>query len=359
MLQEAAIKLAGGQTTREVCRELRAELLPLEQEIRRHAGVAGQEGDHYFGLSDSYNFHDLDIFGVGDVVRQTSEVYDSFWNSEWTASAAQLNVAADPDKAREQWSAIQESTRTSEELESFPREPRAWSAELDSLEKQLYPGRSIVVADDASSAELNQTMLASMFSFFGLAQEELLIINAYVIPGQPAIDFLRQLNDRGVDVSILTNSLSSHDLPAVNGHYEPWRDDILRTGARLFEMRSDAEIKNIVDVAPVEGEFVGLHSKAAVVDRRYSFVGSMNLDPRSADLNTEMGVIVDSPGLAEDLAQLILRDMSPENAWEVMLDDGGNLSWVNSEETRDSQPTRNSLQNIMNVIFKVVPVEHF
>jgi putative cardiolipin synthase len=162
-----------------------------------------------------------------------------------------------------------------------------------------------------------------------------------------------------VDVGILTNSLSSHDLPAVNGHYEPWRDDILATGTKLYELRADAEIKNIVDVPPVTSKFVGLHSKAAVVDRRYSFVGSMNLDPRSANLNTEMGVLVDSPELAEDLAQLILRDMQPENAWQVLMDDDGKLSWVNSEETRDSQPARNAMQNIMNVIFKVVPVEHF
>jgi putative cardiolipin synthase len=89
------------------------------------------------------------------------------------------------------------------------------------------------------------------------------------------------------------------------------------------------------------------------------FVGSMNLDPRSGAINTEMGAVIDSPGLGQELRKLMLRDMSPENAWQVSLNDSGELQWQNSDETLTSQPTRDFMQNIMNVIFKVVPKEQF
>jgi putative cardiolipin synthase len=198
-----------------------------------------------------------------------------------------------------------------------------------------------------------------MFSFLERAQTELLITNAYIIPGEPAIDLVQRLNDRGVKVRILTNSLASHDVPAVNSHYQDWRDDFINAGAELYELRADAAIQSIVDVPPVQGEFVGLHTKAVVMDRQHVFIGSMNFDPRSSNINTEAGAFVDSPGLAHNVAALMERDMAPENAWQVLLDEDGDPYWVNSDETVDSQPARDTGQRIMDVIFKAFPKEYY
>jgi putative cardiolipin synthase len=202
-------------------------------------------------------------------------------------------------------------------------------------------------------------MIGEMFQLFDSAQEELIITNAYIIPGQPAVELIQSLTDRGVDVKILTNSLASHDVPAVNSHYEPWRDDFVSAGAQLFEMRHDPAIQSEIDVPPVSAKFSGLHTKAAVIDSSTAFIGSMNLDPRSASINTEMGATIQSPGLAGELRDIMLRDMEGENAWQVQLDDKGKLRWTSSDETRGSQPTRGGMQNIMNVIFKVVPKEQY
>jgi putative cardiolipin synthase len=151
--------------------------------------------------------------------------------------------------------------------------------------------------------------------------------------------------------------LASHDVPAVNSHYAPWRDEIIKAGVDLYELRADPEIKSIVNVPPAKPEFIGLHAKSSVVDRRYVFIGSMNLDPRSYNINTEMGVFVDSPELAEDLVKIILRDTRGENAWHVLLDEDGDVYWVNSDETVTSQPARDGMQRVMDVILKVVPKE--
>ena len=316
-------------------------------------------GDHYFGLSDAYNFHDLDLLGFGPIAEQAGEMFDHFWNSEWVASAAALTTEPTEDSAREAAERIMAMNRETDRLSAFPVEPIDWTADLQALVPELHSGVSRLLYDTAAGETIDQNMIGRMFQFFRGAERELLITNAYIIPGQPAIDMLQALNDRGVSVRILTNSLSSHDVPAVNSHYEPWRDDIINAGAELYELRADAAIDDLVSVPPAQGEFVGLHTKAAVADRERVFIGSMNLDPRSANINTEGGAFVRSRGLAAELAAVMLRDMQPENAWQVLLNEEGAPYWISGDERLDQQPARSGTQRIMNVIFKIFPEEQY
>jgi len=324
-----------------------------------HATILGGRniGDHYFGLSHDYNFHDLDVLGFGPVAEQANELFDTFWNSDALVSAASLTTEPDREEAKAAWDRIRRLNREAPELESFPREPRDWSEDFVNVRGELSIGSSEIVFDAAETGGAGQAMIGTMFSLFSRATRELLITNAYVIPGEPAIDFLRGLSDRGVDIRILTNSLASHDVPAVNSHYEGWRDDLINAGVDLYEFRPDPAIASIVAVPPASSKFTGLHTKAAVVDRRYVFVGSMNLDPRSANINTEMGVIIDSPELAADLSTLMRRDMQGENSWRVVLGRNGKPYWISSDGTLSRQPSRGATQNIMNVLFKVLPKE--
>ena len=324
------------------------------------AVVGGRNiGDHYFGLSHDYNFHDLDVLGFGHIAQQANDMFDHFWNSDWVVSADNLDVEPDPDFYERGWATLQESVRNAEELQRFTTEAPDWREAAAEMAAGLHVGTSLIVFDEAEGDSISQNMASGLFGFLDLAREDLLITNAYIIPGQPAIDFLAGLTARGVRVRILTNSLASHDVPAVNSHYRDWRDDLINAGAELFEFRADPAIKSLVDVPPVQGEFVGLHTKAVVIDREYAFIGSMNFDPRSANINTEAGAIIQSPGLAADLVELMERDMSPENAWQVFLDDDGKPYWVNSEETVYKQPARSGSQRVMDKIFKVVPKEQY
>ena len=316
-------------------------------------------GDHYFGLSHDYNFHDLDVLGFGPVARQANAMFDHFWNSEWVVSAQNLTTEPDPGLAAAAWAELERKNREAEELAAFPRERRDWGIELGDVEGELHVGTSIVTYDEATGREISQDMAEAMFSFLSRAQQELLITNAYIIPGQPGMDLIRRLSERGVRVRILTNSLASHDVPAVNSHYKEWRDDLIEAGAELYEFRADAQIRSIVDVPPAQGEFVGLHTKAVVVDRRHVFIGSMNFDPRSVNINTEAGVFIDSPALAGEVAALMERDMSPVNAWQVLLDGDGKPYWTNSDQTVSIQPARDFTQRVMDVFFRVFPKEYY
>jgi len=317
-------------------------------------------GDHYYGLSKDYNFHDLDLLSFGEIVGQARGMFDHFWNSEWVVSASNLDLEHDPEYVDTAWAKLQADVRAMPSLQSLPLEVRDWSAELRALQPELRPGTAILEYDETGTEAIEQNVAAAMFPLMNEARHELLITNAYVIPGEKAIAFLQSLTDRGVKVRMLTNSLASHDVPAVNAHYESWRDDLIRAGVELHELRPDGDIKaSVVDIAPTDGEFIGLHTKAVVIDRSKVFIGSMNFDPRSWDINTEAGAIVSSPELAEDLVQVMYRDMLPENSWEVLLDEEDELYWISSDEILYKQPARKGSQRIMSEIFKVVPKEQY
>ncbi len=315
-------------------------------------------GDHYFGLGEKFSFHDLDVMGFGVVAQQVEDLFDHYWNSDWVLSASNIDLDPDPDYARNAIVEMHEELLGTPLLAAFPREPTDWTADLEDLLPTLAIGPSKVVYDMTPGVgeTIGQEVAASLFPAMGKAQEELLVTNAYIIPDTPGIEFVTGLVDRGVRVRILTNSLSTHDVPAVNAHYRPWRDDFIRAGAELYELRADAAImEEVVNLPPAEGQFPGLHTKAFVADRELVFIGSMNFDPRSINLNTEDGVYIRSPELGERLALLMERNMLPENAWRVQLDDDGKLYWTNSDERVDRQPARGWTQRVADWFFQFFP----
>jgi putative cardiolipin synthase len=167
---------------------------------------------------------------------------------------------------------------------------------------------------------------------------------------------LAAMTRRGVRVRILTNSLASHDVPAVNSHYKRWRKPLVESGVELFEIRHDAAVQaDLADTPPTAAEFMGLHVKSLIVDRQRVFIGSMNLDPRSSMLNSEMGVIIFSPGLAQALAGSFERAMGPDNAWQVNLAADGTLRWTAGDQVLDRQPARSAWQRVEDWIFMAFP----
>ncbi|MCU0919112.1 MAG: phospholipase D family protein [Burkholderiaceae bacterium] len=317
-------------------------------------------GDEYLGLNPAFNFRDLDVLGIGPVARQASAVFDTFWNSEWVLPVVALHVPLSEIESQPKRKQLIAELATEPTLAGWPIAPQSWSAEVAKLGPRLHAGTSRVVSDQPDDGVIRHTMLEHAREFADGAQRELLVENAYIIPAQPYIDWLRTLTQRGVQVGIVTNSLASHDVPAVNSHYKKWRKSLLEAGVSLYEIRHDAAVKReLADTAPVRAEFMGLHVKAIAVDGDRVLIGSMNLDPRSSDINSEMAVIVESKGLAADVAALIRRDMQPENSWRVEIDAQGRLRWANNVETVTQQPARNFWQRIEDIIFMAFPREYY
>ena len=321
------------------------------------AVVGGRNiGDEHFGLNPKYNFHDLDVLGVGPVARQVSSAFDAYWNSTWVVPAAALNGEVSPADVKTTYERISRKLGESKALDRFSSGPGDWSQKFNSLSGSLRVGRSRVLYDSPEVDALRHYVPAAVQDLFSTAREELLIVNAYVIPDSKMIDSLRALRQRGVNVRILTNSLASHKIPAINSHYKKWRKPLLEAGVDLYEIRPDASVRRLVaDTPPTESEFMSLHIKAAVVDRRQIYIGSMNLDPRSMELNSEVGALIESPALAEDLARLIERGMAPGNSWRLLIDPRGDLQWVSGSEVLRVQPARSIWQRVQDWFFMIFP----
>ena len=313
-------------------------------------------GDEYMGLNAAFNFHDLDVLGIGPVARQASTVFDAYWNSEWVLPVSALGIELSPEEiaaARVELAARLERTAS---LAQIPLAPQSPAEALSLLPAMAYFGESEVHSDLPRGDAIDHVMLERIRSMMAETRRELLIVNAYIIPVDYGIERLRAINGAGGESRILTNSLASHDVPAVNSHYKQWRKPIIETGAELYEMRHDPRMQSAVcDTAPTRAAFCGLHSKAMVVDRERVYIGSMNYDPRSAIHNTEMGVFIDSPGLAAALAQLMHRGMEPANSWRVEQDERGRLIWSSDAGTEYRQPARNAWQRVEDFFFRAFP----
>jgi putative cardiolipin synthase len=319
-------------------------------------------GDEYMGLDTEFNFHDLDVLGVGPVARQGSAVFDRYWNSDWVRRLPAYTGSAKGRLTPEMIELPPEAeTEARLAMKALLSDAGRRARDIDRLPDSLSIGRSTVHTDPPSRATSSRNHMPEAFrALMRSARREVLITNAYIIPDEVFIRDLRELTARGVRVRILTNSLESHDVPAVNAHYEAWRGPILDAGATLHELRADAAIQaELVDTPPVRSGFVGLHTKAMVIDRERSFIGSMNLDPRSEVFNSEMGVIIDSAALSETLSNRMERDMGGANSWFVTRDADGGLRWTSAAGERTRQPARSVWQRVQNIVFKLVPATYY
>jgi putative cardiolipin synthase len=313
-------------------------------------------GNEYLGLSPDFNFRDLDVLGIGPVARQASAVFDKFWNSEWVVPVGALGIDTGSQGLKAAAAPILRELQEAPSLQGLSLDRRAWSAELAQAAAQLHGGQSSVHTDSPDPGQLTHHMPAAIRKLIAGAQREVLIANAYIIPDPDSIAELQVLVARGVKVRILTNSLASHDVPAVNSHYKQWRKPLLEAGVDLYEVRHDAATKALLaDTPPSVSKFMGFHVKAIVIDCERVFVGSMNLDPRSAAINSEMGVVVDSASLAQALATSLEVDMQPANAWHVTLAPDGTVRWSSGGTVLGTQPARNTWQRVEDIIFMAFP----
>jgi putative cardiolipin synthase len=326
--------------------------------VDNHATIVGGRniGDEYIGLNPHFNFRDIDVLGFGPVAGQASSVFDLFWNSGWVMTADPSTQKKAEGIYETQRLALEQELEQSETLTQFSLVARSWESEFDALTPRLHLGRSKVVTDRPHSDGISNEVFDWVMENLPGVQKDLLVTNAYLIPGPEGVAMLDDLVTAGAEVTIHTNSLASQDVAAVNSHYKAWRKPILDSGASLFEARQDAAIKqSMVDTQPVSARYMGVHSKSLVMDRRFAVIGSANLDPRSAFLNSEMIAIIDSESLAEELAQAILLDTSPANSWEVDLNDKNQIIWRNDVGTVSRQPARNGWQRFQDLFFMLFP----
>ena len=329
----------------------------------RMAIVGGRNiGNPYFGLSEKYNFRDLDVLTIGPVVEEISVAFDEYWNAELAYPGRLMS-----DKySYEDLDLLRQAVKTyleehAELLASYPLTPRDWSKEMQQLTRRVHSGEGHFLQDDPIVVHGEQLKLIDMLDTLAApAHQELLVVSPYLIPVGDMLQNMAELYQEGVEVKMLTASMASNNHTAAHSHYKKYRKRILATGTELFEFRHDPSpaIRDEADIPPVKSKFISLHVKALVGDRQRCFIGSLNLDPRAVEINTENGLYIESPGLAKELAAMFDAMMAPENAWRVYLDnEEQTLRWESSKGTVENQPARSFGQRISDFFYRLLPIE--
>ena len=298
-------------------------------------------GDHYFGVQTDANFRDLDIAAAGPIVREVSGVFDRFWNGDWS-----YPISALVDRTYTE-ADLRDRVATMREMISKEQYPYPLDEDVESLIGQFEeirdsliwaPGK--VVWDDPSSIEEGKeaaVMHEAIHRKLQTLEKELLIESAYFVIRERGIQVAKKLHEKGVRIRILTNSLASNDVVAAHGGYATGRKQLIENGAEIYELRPDAASGTVTEKRFFAGgrSKAALHTKAVVFDRESLFIGSYNLDPRAAEINTEAGVYVESPELARQVVAYMDEGVLPENSYRVELDDGGNLVWITEKDGRE------------------------
>ena len=291
--------------------------------------------DHYFGVHGESNFRDLDTIAVGPVVRDASAVFDDFWNSEFAVPYAAF-VDTPPTRADADTAIAEMRAKMASERLPYPidEEVDDLEAEMGDIRDSLIwaPVRVLYDPPEKAADKAGHDIFSELDTLVANAQKEVLIENAYFVPRDHGVELTAALKARGVRVRVLTNSLASTDLVAVHSGYQKYRDDMLENGVEMYELRPDSTMDRLRwSGLPSLKSRAGLHAKAMVVDRRYVVVGSYNLDPRSADINTELALLVDSPAFAELVAEFFDDGVKPENSYRVTLE-RGRLKWTAGDD---------------------------
>lgn len=305
--------------------------------VDQQAAILGGRniGDEYFGAGDGTMFMDLDVLAVGKVVDDINQDFERYWRSESSYSLEQVlqhrSVAPPP---------VALSPHQQQEQQNQKRNYLNQVAQSDyanALREQRLPlqwSDVALVSDDPAKAlqSLGATpthnIVNDLSRELGDPKEQLLIVSPYFVPTKNGTKELVQLAQNGVHITILTNSLAATDVAPVHAGYAKYRKPLLKAGINLYELKPSI-IKPMIfkDRGLTGSSRSSLHAKTIAIDNRSMFIGSFNMDPRSANVNTENGVVIHNPQLTSHFKETLLNNV-PSNAYEVQLDSNGRLVWL-------------------------------
>jgi putative cardiolipin synthase len=331
-------------------------------------------GAEYFGAKPDLDFSDLDLLIVGADVAQVSAQFDQYWNSRQAYPVAALTGAPRADSLRQLRGEIarQVQAMRNSPAQADPAKNKMAQAIVAGQLPEFFWGSGTVIADPPAKVELpprdsERHAATQLVGLLEGARSELILVSPYFVPGKRGIQWLQGLVRRGVRVQVITNSFAATDVRAVHAGYARYREALLRAGVILYEMKPSAH--TVLARESRRRSLTGssrssLHAKAYMTDRRVVYVGSFNLDQRSARLNTEMGVVVENEALCVRLYEDFVRKIL-DVAYRVELVGAAHgrarLAWITREgegEVRyDREPDVGALQKVYLGVLQILPIE--
>jgi len=334
-------------------------------------------GNEYFEASTVMNYADLDALAIGAAVAAVSARFDRYWNSPIVYGITELRdkppAPGELERAAADMRAFEQQQRAAPYAQAM-RESRL-SQELRDGRVSFSPARIEVTADDPIKVEqpgkdASQNLMPQLRPLFDGARESVMLVSPYFVPRKGGVAFLRSLRARGVRVRVLTNGLASTDVVPVFGKYKKYRRQLLESGVELYEIDPADDVDRpagplqTADGADANAPSAALHGKVLSFDCLQFFVGSMNLDPRSAFTNTEIGFLVDAPDVARPLCEGLDKTLA-RAAFRLELTTKSNgdthLEWVDTGEGHEqrftSEPRASRWRRFKAWMYGILPIE--
>ncbi len=318
--------------------------------------------EEHFGLGEDFNLIDYDLLLSGVEVTDLAHVFDTYWESPTSVSGAVLDESVtDVDLAATKALVAEELEKAIPTLSTVLAEERAWDHRVESISIPLGEDTFNVVFDapEVSQETRPDQVIEALQKVVDSAERDLVVVTPFFVPNENDVEWYQRMVDRGVRVRILTNSLASNQGTISNSGLNKQRLGVVKAGVELHELRTDAADKARWETPPQVARYLGLHAKFYAIDRERVFLGSVNLDPRSKFVNTEMGVLIQNAELAEETVDAIVRLMTPDNAWQVEIGPDDRLQWRSDTETRRRQPARSWSQRLADAFYGLLPIRDY
>lgn len=293
--------------------------------------------DEYFGAREDNNFSDLDVLGIGPIVKDVSAMFDAYWNHPQALPIPAFITP--PDDQEEAMTTLRSrlennisAIRQSRYAEAVSKSMSDYfSGGFDILEwaeyQLVYDTPDKMISEEEA---VDGLITSPLIEHLESAENQLYIISPYFVPLSSGVEYLAQLHEKGIDITILTNSLAANNQFSVHSGYAPSRKPLLESGIKIYEVKPNAEVSG-AEFFTASGATATLHTKAFLIDDREVFIGSFNFDPRSAFLNSEMGVLISSEELARRFEENTVATRQ-RNTYELFLNDENQLRWRGYDE---------------------------
>jgi len=321
--------------------------------------------DEYFGARVDAKFGDLDVVGVGNIAKDVSGMFDRFWEHETALPVPAFAIMPD-DPVAELVTVRERLAKSREEIKDTKYAGAVVAKALEFLNEDAdvldwAPYQLVYDSPDKgikSKAGPSAAITPKLVEALKSAEKELIILSPYFVPRKAGIEIFSELQARGVEVTIVTNSLAANNQITVHGGYAPSRKPLLEKGIQIYEVRPDADILG-TEIVAASGAKATMHTKAFLVDRSKVFIGSFNFDPRSANLNTESGVIIHSGQMSSMFGDNVDAGLKAQT-YELFLYEDRKLRWRGFEDGREviyrKEPQSTWGQRFMAGFMRLMPI---
>ena len=320
-------------------------------------------GDEYFSHYADTSFSDMDVLVSGSMVTDVSADFDRYWQSE---SAYPINLIVKKIKknalteAQSQLIApptLEQQTYQNEVMQNkFAQQMRSGSL-------KHIPAQTELISDNPAKALDRQPETASNIAqqlnqILKNPKHEIYIVSPYFVPTKTGTQIFQNLRQNGVNITVFTNTLKATDVSAVHSGYSRYRKPLLKMGIKLYEFKAEDAVPKQIDKGLTGSSSTSLHAKTFIVDKERVYVGSLNLDPRSVHLNTEMGVVIHNAKLANQM-QTQLQQNTQKTAYQVALNPQNQIQWRDPKTGKIStrEPETGFWKRAISKILSWLPIE--